>query len=105
MRLALVIPDLTNFGFASIARELERLSREAGLQLLIACSDDDPELEQQAVEGLVGRQIDALIVASSKTSDEYYQALTKQLPVLQIDRHIGQSDLPLVLDRCGKSHG
>ena len=101
--IGLVIPDLTNFGFASIARELERLCREAGLQLLIACSEDDPEVEQQAVDGLVRRQIDALIVASSKTTDEYYQTLTKQLPVLQIDRHIGQSDLPLVLTDAAKA--
>lgn len=101
--IGLVIPDLTNFGFASIARELERLCREAGLQLLIACSEDDPVIEQQAVEGLVRRQIDALIVASSKTSDDYYQTLTRQLPVLQIDRHIGLSGLPLVLTDAAKA--
>ncbi len=29
--IGLVIPDLTNFGFASIARELERLCRQAGV--------------------------------------------------------------------------
>ncbi|MCW8331531.1 LacI family DNA-binding transcriptional regulator [Photobacterium sp. SDRW27] len=100
--IGLVIPDLTSFGFASIARELERLSRQAGLQLLIACSEDDPEIERQVVEGLVRRQIDGLIVASSETSDEFYQTLTKQLPVLQLERHIGQSPLPLVLTDATK---
>ncbi len=100
--IGLVIPDLTNFGFASIARELERLCRQAGLQLLIACSEDDPEVERQVVDGLVRRQIDGLIVASSQTSDEFYQTLTKQIPVLQLDRHIGQSTLPLVLTDAAK---
>ncbi|MGF1715270.1 LacI family DNA-binding transcriptional regulator [Photobacterium chitinilyticum] len=100
--IGLVIPDLTNFGFASIARELEKLCRQAGLQLLIACSEDDPEVECLVVDGLVRRQIDGLIVASSQTSDEFYQTLTKQIPVLQLDRHIGQSTLPLVLTDAAK---
>ncbi|MGF1758189.1 LacI family DNA-binding transcriptional regulator [Photobacterium sagamiensis] len=101
--IGLVIPDLTNFGFASIARELERLCRESGLQLLIACSEDDPAVEKKAVEGLVRRQVDALIVASSETDDAYYQSLTKQLPVIQLDRHIGQSVLPLVLTDAARA--
>ncbi len=72
------------------------------MQLLIACSEDDPEVERQVVDGLVRRQIDGLIVASSQTSDEFYQTLTKQIPVLQLDRHIGQSTLPLVLTDAAK---
>ena len=99
--LGLVIPDLTNFGFASIAKSLESRCRQAGLQLLIACSDDDPELEQQVVAGLVQRQVDALIVASSASDDAAYRQLTERLPVIQLDRHIGQSTLPLVIsDAC-----
>ncbi|PSW16470.1 transcriptional regulator [Photobacterium rosenbergii] len=100
--IGLVIPDLTNFGFASISRELERLCREAGLQLFIACSEDNPDIERQAVEGLVKRQVDGLIIASSQTDDDNYQALTKQIPVLQLDRHIGQSTLPMVITDAAK---
>ena len=58
LHLGLVIPDLTNFGFASIARALEARCREAGIQLLIACSEDDPTLEQRVVDNLISRQVD-----------------------------------------------
>ncbi|MDO2949786.1 substrate-binding domain-containing protein [Aeromonas simiae] len=97
----LVIPDLTNFGFASIARVLEARCREAGIQLLIACSEDDPLIEQQVVDSLISRQVDGLIVASSGHSDEIYRRIHAQLPVLQLDRHIGESRLPMVIsDAC-----
>ena len=65
----LVIPDLTNFGFASIARALEAHCREAGIQLLIACSEDDPALEQRVVDNLISRQVDGLIVACVDNHD------------------------------------
>ena len=97
----LVIPDLTNFGFASTARALEAHCREAGIQLLIACSEDDPTLEQRVVDNLISRQVDGLIVASSGHSDDIYARIHDRLPVVQLDRHIGESRLPMVIsDAC-----
>lgn len=97
----LVIPDLTNFGFARIARALEAYCREAGIQLLIACSEDDPALEQRVVDNLISRQVDGLIVASSGHSDDIYARIHDRLPVVQLDRHIGESRLPMVIsDAC-----
>ncbi|MBU2705949.1 LacI family DNA-binding transcriptional regulator [Zooshikella marina] len=99
--IGLVIPDLTNLGFASIAKELEKHCREDGLQLLIACSEDDQSLEKKVVTHLVERQVDALIVGSAMTNDQFYIKLTNQLPVIQLDRQIGNSSLPLVCsDAC-----
>lgn len=56
--LGLVVPEMTNYGFAVISRELETLCREAGLQLLIACTDENPAQEMMAVNSLVQRQVD-----------------------------------------------
>lgn len=96
-----MIPDLTNFGFARIARALEAHCREAGIQLLIACSEDDPALEQRVVDNLISRQVDGLIVASSGHSDDIYARIHDRLPVVQLDRHIGESRLPMVIsDAC-----
>ncbi|MGI0118571.1 LacI family DNA-binding transcriptional regulator [Zooshikella sp. RANM57] len=102
--IGLVIPDLTNFGFASIAKELEKRCREDGLQLLIACSEDNQVLEKKVVEHLVERQVDALIVGSAMMDDHFYTKLTNQLPVLQLDRQIDNSSLPLVCsDACNST--
>lgn len=95
--LGLVVPEMTNYGFAVISRELETLCREAGLQLLIACSDENPAQEMMAVNSLVQRQVDGLIVASSQLSDVEYQKINAGLPVVQMDRLITGSELPLVM--------
>ncbi len=39
--LGLVVPEITNYGFAVFSHELENLCREAGLQLLISCTDEN----------------------------------------------------------------
>lgn len=41
--IGFVIPDLTNYGFACTAKILEKQCRENGLQLIITCSDDNPQ--------------------------------------------------------------
>ncbi|ASM04076.1 sucrose operon repressor [Serratia marcescens] len=95
--LGLVVPEMTNYGFAVISRELETLCREAGLQLLIACTDENPAQEMMAVNSLVQRQVDGLIVASSQLNDAEYQKINAGLPVVQMDRLIAGSELPLVI--------
>ena len=56
----LVIPDLENTSYAKLAKLLERDARKAGFQLIIACSDDDPDTEMSVVTSLVSRRIDVL---------------------------------------------
>ncbi|KAA8999296.1 LacI family DNA-binding transcriptional regulator [Affinibrenneria salicis] len=95
--VGLVVPEMTNYGFAVISRELETLCREVGLQLLIACTDENPSQEMMAVNSLIQRQVDGLIVASSMLTDVEYRKINQQLPVVQFDRIIGDSPLPLVV--------
>ncbi len=84
----LIIPDLENTSYARLAKLIEQNSRQAGYQILIACSDDNPETEITAAEALVSRRIDALFVASSiPNASEYYLKMQNLgTPVIAIDR-------------------
>lgn len=95
--LGLVVPEITNHGFAVFAHALENLCREAGLQLLISCTDENAGQEQVVVDNLVARQVDGLIVASSMLSDSNYVKLSEQMPVVLFDRYIEDTQLPLVV--------
>lgn len=95
--LGLVVPEITNYGFAVFSYELENLCREAGLQLLISCTDENPGQETVVVNNLVARQVDGLIVASSMLSDSDYVKLSEQLPIVLFDRHMSDTRLPLVM--------
>ncbi|MCK6261907.1 catabolite repressor/activator [Vibrio sp. ZSDE26] len=84
----LIIPDLENTSYARIAKILEQNSRKAGYQILIGCSDDDPETEKKVTDALVSRRIDALFVASAlPDANEFYLAIQNSgTPVIAIDR-------------------
>ena len=95
--LGLVVPEMANYGFATFAHALETLCRDSGLQLLIACTDENSSQETLAVNNLIQRQVDGLIVASSMLNDSEYQQINQQVPVMLFDRHLGDSTLPLVI--------
>lgn len=84
----LVIPDLENNSYARLAKLLEFNSRQAGYQILIGSSDDDPETEKSVVNALVSRRIDALFVASSiPTANDFYLGIQQRgIPVIALDR-------------------
>ncbi len=54
--IGLVIPDLENTSYTRIANYLERQARQRGYQLLIACSEDQPDNEMRCIEHLLQRQ-------------------------------------------------
>ena len=84
----LIIPDLENSSFTKLAKLLESNSRKAGYQILIGCSDDDPDTEKNLVKALLSRRIDALFVASALTDgSKYYLPIQQQgTPIIAIDR-------------------
>ncbi|AEX24448.1 MULTISPECIES: catabolite repressor/activator [Vibrio] len=84
----LIIPDLENTSYARLAKLIEQNSRKAGYQILIGCSDDDPETEQKVAEALISRRIDALFVASGMpNANEFYLKLQNSgTPVIALDR-------------------
>lgn len=86
--VGLVIPDLTNYGFALTAKTLEKLCKENGLQLVIACSDDNPEQEKQAIERLLDRQIDIIVTAPTHQDPHFYDQIKPYTTLIQLDRFI-----------------
>lgn len=91
--VGLIIPDLTNYGFATTAKGLEKLCRENGLYLLIACSDDNPQQEKMVIERLLDRQVDLLVTAPTHQDPTYYKSVQKQTLLLQLDRQVPDLEL------------
>jgi len=90
--IGLVIPDLENTSYTRIAKYLERQARQQGYQLLIACSEDQPDNEMRCIEHLLQRKIDALIVSTSLPAQHpfYQRCAERQLPVIALDRPLDQ---------------
>ncbi len=86
--IGLVIPDLDNKSFAKLAKLLESKARSHGFQLIIACTEDNPDTEKSVVNLLMQRRMDALITASCLpvTSDFYRPIQRRGTPVIGVDR-------------------
>ncbi|KLN63609.1 MULTISPECIES: catabolite repressor/activator [Vibrio] len=95
----LIIPDLENTSYARLAKLLEQNSRSAGYQILIACSDDEPETEKSVVQALVSRKVDALFVASviPSASEFYLELKSKGIPVIALDRPLDDEHFSCVI--------
>jgi len=86
--IGLVIPDLENTSYTRIANYLERQARQRGYQLLIACSEDQPDNEMRCVEHLLQRQVDAIIVSTALPPEHpfYQRWATDPFPIIALDR-------------------
>ena len=85
--IGVVVPDLVHPFYGQVARALSSKLRTHGYSLVLASSEDDPELEQQEIEQLVARRVDVLIVASTQREGDRFQHLDKQnIPYVLIDR-------------------
>jgi len=84
--IGLVIPDLENTSYTRIANYLERQARQRGYQLLIACSEDQPENEMRCIEHLLQRQVDAIIVSTSLPPEHpfYQRWINDSLPIIAL---------------------
>ena len=87
--IGMVVPDLMHPFFAAIAKAMARRLREEGYSLAISSSDEDPALELQEIDALLGRRIDALVLASSEhtQSNKISRRLrAASVPVVLLDR-------------------
>ena len=96
-----LVPDLTNYPNAAIAKAAEATLAEAGYTMLLTDSDYDPAREARALQLLQSRQVDGIMLYLSDEDDPALQATVRNLdvPVVVLDR-----DLPFAVDSVFSDH-
>jgi LacI family transcriptional regulator len=85
--IGMVVPDLLHPFFAEVAKSLSNALRAHGYYLIITTSEEDAELEAREIDQLLGRQLDALVIASVSTGiREFRQIEEQKIPYVLIDR-------------------
>lgn len=95
--LGLIVPELTNFAHASLAQAMEPLCHQAGYQLLVVSSNDEPEQENAGIEHLVARQVDGLLIVPCSPDAEIYAEWSQRLPLALVDRRVSNDAVPSVV--------
>lgn len=86
--VGLVVPDLVHPFFAEFARSLSGHLRESHRALILASSEDDPQVEMQEIRTLLNRGVDVLIIASCQANlRNFYQLGDNHTPYLLFDRN------------------
>jgi LacI family transcriptional regulator len=76
--VGVVIPDINNPLFPPIVRGLEERLSTAGYVALLANTDNDVERESLILDGLLGRRIDGLVLATARRRDPLIVELGRQ---------------------------
>lgn len=85
--IGLLVGDLSNPFFASLAWAVITVARERGYAAVLASADEDAEDERDSIEGLLARQVAGLIVVPSSDDYRYLQAeVDRGTPVVFLDR-------------------
>jgi LacI family transcriptional regulator len=86
--MGLVVPDLVQPFFAEFAKSLSEVLRNHHHALLIASSEENPEIEQQEIRTLLSRGVDVLLIASCQPKlKNFYELGDERTPFLLIDRN------------------
>jgi LacI family transcriptional regulator len=86
--LGLVVADIENPFFARAARGVADVAHEAGYEVLLVNSDEDPSIERAAVRTLHEKRVDGLIIApaANDSGGHLTDLVGRGTPVVLLDR-------------------
>lgn len=91
--IGLILADISNPFFASIARIIEDEAAKLKYTVIFGSSDEKAEKSLHLIDFLSSRQVDGFIIAPSKGSESQIKNLISQnIPVVLIDRHFPKID-------------
>jgi LacI family transcriptional regulator len=86
--VGLVVPDLVHPFFAEFAKSLSGVLRTSNRALILASSEEDPEVERQEIRMLLSRGVDVLLIASCQVNlRNFYELGDDRTPYLLFDRN------------------
>lgn len=102
--LALVITDITNPFFTSIARGVEDTASDAGFTVIFCNTDESEVEERQYVQVLLQKKVDGILLVPARSSAQSIEFIHKQnTPVVVLDRRIPEAKADVV--RCDSEGG
>jgi len=95
--IGLVIPDIANPFFSSIAKVVEMEARKAGYSIILCDSQESTNIEIDALRLLQTRNVDGLIISSVGQDGKHLERLAQQgIPMVVVDRSFPNLKCPSV---------
>lgn len=95
--IGLIVPDLVHPFFAEFAKSLASVLRASQYALILASSEEVPEIEEQEIRTLALRGVDVLLLASCRVGlRNASQVCDAKIPCLLVDRNLAMTKMPFV---------
>ncbi|HDZ41346.1 MAG TPA: LacI family transcriptional regulator [Bacteroidetes bacterium] len=95
--IGLILPDIGNPFFATLARIITIESKKRGYSIILADTEDNIDLEQELMELLLDRNIDAIIIAPcSQTRSHIEEVIKSGKKIILVDRYYIGGNIPYV---------
>ena len=96
--LALVVSDITNTFWTTVARGVEDVAQRHGYSVLFCNSDENLNKQDQYLDLLISQQVDGVIIAPFDSDARHLDKLRQRsIPTVVIDRRITGWDVDSVL--------
>ncbi|MBW9118029.1 LacI family DNA-binding transcriptional regulator [Rhizobium cauense] len=85
--IGLVIADITNPFFTDVVAVIQDVLHRAGYAMMLCCTDEDPEQQEEQISLLLDRMVDGLIIAPAGDDHALERVLKRAgIPTVLIDR-------------------
>lgn len=102
--IAVILSDIANPHFAIIVKDIVEYLRQYQYTAFIMTTNEDPELELEAVRAALSRNVDGIIICPTQQSDENVRyLLASGIPFVLIGRYFKEHETNYVIcnDRMG----
>ncbi|MFJ1974004.1 hypothetical protein ACIO93_35805 [Streptomyces sp. NPDC087903] len=84
LTIGLLLGDLTNSFYASLAKAAVEVMADAGYVVLLSTADEDPEVERRVVGELIGRRVAGPIIVPDQGDHAFLREVNgcDQVPVV-----------------------
>lgn len=96
--IGLIVADIANPFFSSMARIIEDEANRYGYTVIFGSSDEDYEHTDMLVETLLNRQVDGFIIVPCDGTTNYLSTLVEnKIPLVLVDRYIPEIETSYVV--------
>lgn len=103
--IGLIIPDISNPFFSTVARNVEIEARKAGYSILLSDTQEDTSLEVDSIRLLQTRKVDGIVICPAGEESKHISPLVSRgFPIVIVDRYFPSLQCPYVVsDNYGGS--
>lgn len=97
LTLGLIIPDISNPFFSSLARSIEKATRQGGYSIILCDSEETTSIEIESFKLLESRKVDGLIVSPVGQESRHFLSNNEpRVPMVLVDRYFPELRIPFV---------